>query len=100
MRTSVVLLVGSLTLVSGNALAQTTIVETTGAAPPDEVITYIERERVPSVRVEEDVAVGYVVPGRVELRTIPKYEKYSYTIINDRRVLVDPHTRKIIRILD
>ncbi len=29
------------------AAAQTTVIETTGAAPPDEVVTYVQRERVP-----------------------------------------------------
>jgi hypothetical protein len=82
-------------------LAQsTTIVETTGAAPPDEVVTYVQRERVPSVRVEGDVVVGYSVPSTVQLRTIPKHSKYSYTVINDRRVLVEPSTRKVIRVIE
>src|SRR5438093_1825509 len=51
--------------------AQTTIIETTGAAPPDEVVTYVQRERVPSVRVEGDISVGFTLPPIVELRTIP-----------------------------
>ena len=72
-----------------------TVIETTGAAPPDEVVTYVQRERVPSVRVEGDVAIGYAVPGTVELRTIPNHSRYSYTVINDRRVLVEPGTRKV-----
>jgi hypothetical protein len=85
---------------TGFAQSTTTIVETTGAAPPDEVVTYVQRERVPSVRVDGDVVVGYSVPGTVQLRTIPNHTKYSYTVINDRRVLVEPGTRKVIRVFD
>ena len=85
---------------SAPALAQTTVIETTGSAPPDEVVTYIKRERVPSVRVEGDVAVGFAVPATVRLHTIPSHRQYSYTVINDRRVLVEPKTRKVIRIVE
>lgn len=92
---------GSLLASVATGFAQsTTVIETTGAAPPDEVVTYVQRERVPSVRVEGDVAVGYAVPGTVELRTIPNHSRYSYTVINDRRVLVEPGTRKVIRVFD
>jgi hypothetical protein len=80
--------------------AQTTVIETTGAAPPDEVITYVQRESVPSVRVEGDLGVGFVLPGTVQLRTIPRHEQYGYAVINERRVIVEPRTRKVIRIIE
>jgi Protein of unknown function (DUF1236) len=80
--------------------AQTTVIETTGAAPPDEVVTYVRRESVPSVRVEGDIGVGFVLPGTVQLRTIPRHEQFGYAVINERRVIVEPRTRKVIRIID
>jgi len=82
------------------ASAQTTVIETTGAAPPDEVVTYVRRESVPSVRVEGDIGVGFVLPGAVQLRTIPRHDQYGYAVINERRVIVEPRTRKVIRIVD
>jgi hypothetical protein len=82
------------------ATAQTTVIETTGAAPPDEVITYVQRERVPSVAVEGDVRVGFTLPGTVQLRTIPRHEKFGFAVINDRRVIVEPSTRRVIRVID
>jgi hypothetical protein len=88
------LLFGAVTI--GNA---ETIVETTGVAPPDEVVTYVERERVPSVRVEGDVTTGYALPDTVEIRTIPRHQQYGYAVINERRVIVDPGSRKVIRVL-
>jgi hypothetical protein len=85
----------------GAGYAQTTtIIETTGVAPPDEVVIYVQRERVPSVRVEGNIAAGYAVPDTVEIRTIPRYQQYGYAIINDRRVLIEPGTRKVIRVID
>ena len=76
---------------------------TVGAAvepPPDEVVTYVERERIPSVAVEERVVIGQPLPATVRLRTIPKYEKYSYAVVNDQRVIVDPKTRTVVKIID
>jgi hypothetical protein len=82
------------------ATAQTTVIETTGAAPPDEVITYVQRERLPSVRVEGDVSVGYTLPSSVEVRSVPRHDKFGYAVINDRRVIVEPRTRKVIRVIE
>src|SRR5262249_25405557 len=78
----------------------TTVIETTGAAPPDEVVTYVQREHVPSVRVPGDIAVGFAVPDTVELRAVPRHDDYRYAIVNDRRVIVSPRTRKVIRVID
>ena len=82
------------------ASAQTTVIETTGAAPPDEVVTYVRRESIPSVRVDGSVGIGFAVPDTVELRTIPRHEQYRYAIVNDRRVIVEPRTRKVIRVIE
>ena len=78
----------------------TTIIETTGVAPPDEVVTYVQRERVPSVRIEGDIIVGRPVPDTVEIRTIPRYQQYGYAVINERRVLIEPGSRRVIRVID
>jgi hypothetical protein len=91
---------GAAILMPAMAGAQTTVIETTGAAPPDEVITYVTRERIPSVRVEGDVAVGYTLPSTIQLRTIPRHETFGYAIINDRRVIVEPGTRRVIRVIE
>jgi hypothetical protein len=36
----------------------------------------------------------------VELRPVPNYTEYRYAAVNDRRVIVEPRTRKIIKIID
>ncbi len=67
---------------------------------PNAVITSIQGERVPSVTVRERVVVGEPLPPTVELRPVPRYTEYRYAVVNDRRVIVDPRTRRVIRIID
>jgi hypothetical protein len=40
------------------------------------------------------------LPAAVELRPVPNYTEYRYAVVNDRRVIVDPRTRGVIRIID
>jgi hypothetical protein len=117
-RLTVSLITASL-LASGSAFAQSTTVQgaqegarvggpvgaivggTVGAALeiPNAVITSIPRgER--SVVVQERVVVGEPLPPSVELRVVPNHREYSYAVINDRRVIVEPRTRKVIRVID
>ena len=66
---------------------------------PNAVITSIPRgER--SVVVEERVVVGEPLPPAVELRVVPHHTEYRYAIVNDRRVIVEPRTRRVIRVID
>jgi hypothetical protein len=67
---------------------------------PNAVITSIQAERAPSVVVRERVVVGEPLPPSVELRTVPSHTEYRYAVVNDRRVIVEPRTRKIIKIID
>ena len=71
-----------------------------GLEIPNAVITSIQGERAPSVTVRERIVVGEPLPSSVELRTVPSHTEYRYAVVNDRRVIVEPRTRKIIRILD
>jgi hypothetical protein len=66
---------------------------------PNAVITSIP-EREPSVTVRERVVVGEPLPPTVELRTVPSHTEYRYAVVNDRRVIVEPRTRKVIKIID
>jgi hypothetical protein len=125
-RLAVSLIAASL-LVSGSAFAQSTTAQgaregartggevggpigamvggTVGAAVgaaveiPNAVITSIPRgER--SVVVQERVVVGEPLPPSVELRVVPNHTQYRYAVVNDRRVIVEPRTRKVIRVID
>ena len=71
-----------------------------GLEIPNAVITSIQGERAPSVTVRERVVVGEPLPPTVELRTVPSHTEYRYAVVNDRRVIVEPRTRKVIKIID
>ncbi|HZT27798.1 MAG TPA: DUF1236 domain-containing protein [Pseudolabrys sp.] len=67
--------------------------------PPPPVITYVEREDIPSVTVERDVVVGEPLPETVVIHRVPHHERYAYAVVNHERVIVEPHTRKVIKII-
>jgi len=70
-----------------------------GLEIPNAVITSIP-ERGPSVTVRERVVVGEPLPPAVALRTVPSHTEYRYAVVNDRRVIVEPRTRRVLRIID
>ena len=69
------------------------------AEPPGEVVTYVQRDTGPSVVVQERVVVGEPLPATVELRTVPQHTEYRYAVVNNQRVIVEPKTRKVIKII-
>ena len=71
-----------------------------GLEIPNAVITSIQADRGPSVLVREPVVVGEPLPATVELRTVPSHTEYRYAVVNDRRVIVEPRTRRVIKIID
>jgi outer membrane lipoprotein SlyB len=74
---------------------------TVGAAtePPEGVVTYVERERSPSVTVRERVVVGQALPETVVIHNVPQHDDYAYAVVNDERVIVEPHSRKVIKVI-
>jgi Protein of unknown function (DUF1236) len=71
-----------------------------GLEIPNAVITSVTGANSPSVTVRERVVVGEPLPEAVELRPVPSHTEYRYTVVNDRRVIVEPRTRKVIKIID
>jgi hypothetical protein len=69
--------------------------------PPAPVREYVVREApaTQSVVVERQVVVGEPLPETVEVRRVPNYD-YSYAVVNDRRVIVEPGTRRVIEVID
>jgi hypothetical protein len=74
---------------------------TVGAAtePPEGVVTYVERERVPSVAVRERVVVGEPLPETVVIHKVPQHDDYAYAVVNNERVIIEPSSRKVIKII-
>lgn len=66
--------------------------------------TYVQAHEVPSYRYREDVRVGVVLPeSGVTYREVPAEfgtKGYRYTVVNDRTVIVEPKTRKIIQVIE
>ena len=62
--------------------------------------SYVEERRVPSYRYEREVRVGESLASSVTCYDVPReygVTKYRYTIVNDRTVLVDPSTHRLVR---
>ncbi|TCT03176.1 DUF1236 domain-containing protein [Aquabacter spiritensis] len=74
---------------------------TMGAAaePPQAVRTYVVQESRPSVRMDGQVVVGEPLPRTVEVYSVPNYNQYGYTVVNEQRVIVDPNTRRVIQVV-
>jgi len=67
---------------------------------PAAVIGTITGAPHPSVVVEEEVVVGRPLPRHVELYPVPNYRQYRYAVVNDHRVIVEPRTRRVLRIIE
>jgi hypothetical protein len=70
-----------------------------GLEIPNAVFSAVPRGE-PSVTVRERVVVGEPLPETVVLRPVPSHTEYRYAVVNDRRVIVEPRTRKVIKIVD
>ena len=66
--------------------------------------SYVVEQRRPSYQYREDVRVGVVLPeeGVTYYEVPPEYgaHEYRYTVVNDRTVLVDPCTNRIVQIIE
>jgi hypothetical protein len=65
---------------------------------------YVVQQRPPSYRYQEEVRVGAVLPSSgVTYYEVPAeygVRDYRYTVVNDRTVLVDPRTHRVIQIIE
>ena len=66
--------------------------------------SYVVERHVPSYRYREDVRIGAVLPeeGVTYYDVPPEYgvREYRYTVVNDRTVLVDPRTHRIVEVVE
>ena len=69
------------------------------AEPPNEVVTYVQRDTAPSVVYKERIVVGEPLGETVELRPVPQHTEYRYAVVNNQRVIVDGRTRKVVKII-
>ncbi|RWC82827.1 MULTISPECIES: DUF1236 domain-containing protein [unclassified Mesorhizobium] len=91
------------------AVAAVLLLAGVGAAAAEDVIIqpeqetvikeYVKKQPLASVKVPGvELSLGTALPDTVELHEVPNV-KYRYTVIDDRTVIVDPGTHKIIKII-
>jgi hypothetical protein len=65
---------------------------------------YVVRERIPSYRYDRELRVGTILPeqGVIYYEVPAEYHVtgYRYTYVNDRPVLVEPRTRRVVEIIE
>lgn len=81
-----------------------------GAAAAEDVIIqpeqdtvireYVKKQPLASVKIPGvELNIGTALPDTVELHEVPNV-KYRYVVIDNRTVLVDPSTHKIVKVYD
>ncbi|MDQ1182931.1 MULTISPECIES: DUF1236 domain-containing protein [Agrobacterium] len=101
MKTQVLAVTAAMIVIGTSSVlhAQTVVI-----SPEQEVVIqkYVTAHTVTSVDVPNvDVVVGTAVPETVELHRIDAPDvAYSYVVVNGKTAIVDPGTRKIIRIMN
>jgi uncharacterized protein DUF1236 len=65
---------------------------------------YVDELRIPSYRVDGEVRVGQELPSnQITYYDLPSYfgvTKYRFTVVNERNVLVDPTTNRIVQVIE
>jgi hypothetical protein len=91
-------------MTSSQAFAQSAVVE---IAPEQRarIKEYVVKERVRPVTIQERVTVGATLPAEVQLAPVPPawgptFTNYRYIYTDDRIVLVEPSSRRVIQIID
>ena len=65
---------------------------------------YVVMQGAPSAYVQDQVVVGTPVPRTVSSYPVPAdvgvNTQYRYSVLNERTVLVDPHTRRVVQVIE
>jgi hypothetical protein len=96
------------------SFAQSTVTTTAPAASASVTISpeqrtrikqYVVEKKVKPVTVKERVAVGATLPSDVELVAVPsdwgpEMSRYRYVYSDDRVMLVEPGSRRVVQVID
>ena len=64
---------------------------------------YVVEKQYPSMRMDEPVAVGEMMPAQVtyyQIEDRPELRRYRYAYVNDQVVVVEPRTRKVVEVIN
>jgi len=68
---------------------------------PDPVTTWVtEQPMDDDVVVEEKFVVGDTLPDKVVIKNVKDHDDYGFAVVNKKRVIVEPKTRKVVKIID
>lgn len=67
---------------------------------PDTVTTYVTSQPVEDTTVDVDVAVGTALPDKVVIKNVPDNDGFGFAFVNKKRVIVEPKTRKVIKVVE
>jgi len=105
MKRSLLITVAAVSLLaSAQSFAQTAVIELS----PEQRTTireYVVKERVPVATIPGEVRVGMALPAGIDLVAVPEtwgpsVMRYRYVHWNNRVVLVEPSSRKVVQIID
>ncbi len=54
----------------------------------------------PSVVYQQPVVVGQALPDDMTYYDVPNQRAYEYVVVNNRRVIVDRHSHKVLRVME
>jgi hypothetical protein len=89
-------------LAGGAAIAQTVVIE------PEQRVRikeYVVKEKVKPVTIKERISIGATLPADVTLTPVPEpwgasVKPYRYVYWDNRVVLVDPPSRRVVHIIE
>jgi hypothetical protein len=75
---------------------------TVGAAVelPGDILGFVTGHPRRYDRVRDEVIVGRPLPREVHVYEIPRHRDYAYAYVNERRVIIEPRTRRVVRIVE
>ena len=98
------MILAAASLISSAALAQNAVVT---VAPEQRAMIkqYVVQKKVAPITMSEKAVVGATIPQNVELVTVPSdwgptFANYRYLYTDNRVVLVEPSSRKVIQIIN
>ena len=67
---------------------------------PDTVTTYVTQQQLEDTTVDGDIVVGNSLPDKVVIKNVPDHDDYGFAVVNKKRVIVHPKTRKVVKIVE
>lgn len=68
---------------------------------PDPITTWVTEQPLDNdVVIKEKVIVGDTLPDKVVIKNVQDHDDYGFAVVNKKRYVVQPKTRKIVKIID